>query len=215
MWLCEPTAVTSPSPVALWMVTYSRKVLWPPISRARQAALPFQVLRLQSDAGEGKNLVAFAQHGVAVNHDVRMQPAIVPQHHVFADDTVRPDDAAGADLGFGVDHGIADCGLRIADLLPRRAVVMDWTTMARISLASLHQQRQSFGFDRARFNQQLHPIKRFVAFFFGDPQFGNKIRVRPRAASRAIIRARPKFRTAPIAARLQSRPSFSALAQPI
>ena len=32
MWLCEPTRVTSPSPVALWMVTYSRKVLWSPIS---------------------------------------------------------------------------------------------------------------------------------------------------------------------------------------
>src|ERR1017187_6025113 len=31
MWLCEPTTVTSPSPVALWMVTPSRKVLLSPI----------------------------------------------------------------------------------------------------------------------------------------------------------------------------------------
>ena len=43
--------------------------------RARDAALPFQVLRLQPDAGERKNFIFLAQRRVAVNDDVRMQSA--------------------------------------------------------------------------------------------------------------------------------------------
>ena len=59
--------------------------------RARDAALPFQVLRLQSDAGEGKNFILLAQLRVAVNDDVRMQFAFVAQRDVFADDAIRAD----------------------------------------------------------------------------------------------------------------------------
>jgi len=40
-----------------------------------------------------------------------MKAAVVPQNHMLADDTVRPDDAAGTIWGVEVDHGIADCGL--------------------------------------------------------------------------------------------------------
>ena len=76
------------------MVTYSRNVLSSPISSARDAALPFQVLRLQPDAGERKNFIFLAQLRVAVNDHVRMQFAFVAQHDVFADDAIRTDFAA-------------------------------------------------------------------------------------------------------------------------
>ncbi len=61
MWLCEPIVVTSPSPVALWMVTYSRKVLWLPICVRVRPPFHFKSCVFKSDAGEGKNLIALAQ----------------------------------------------------------------------------------------------------------------------------------------------------------
>ena len=72
---------------------------------ARDAALPFQILRLQPDAGERKNFVVLSEFRVAVNDDVRMQFATVAERHVFADDAVRPDLATGTDLRFGMNDG--------------------------------------------------------------------------------------------------------------
>jgi hypothetical protein len=63
--------------------------------RARDAAFPFQVLRLQADARERKNFIFFAELRVAVNDDVRMQFAAVAERDVFADDAIRPDFATG------------------------------------------------------------------------------------------------------------------------
>ena len=111
------------------MVTYSRNVLWLPISRAREAALPFQVLRFQADAGEGKNLVVLAQRGMAVNDDMGMEPAVLSQRHIFADDTIRPDDATGANPRLRMNHGRGSnhtlpvkkhkCHFRLADRFRR------------------------------------------------------------------------------------------------
>jgi hypothetical protein len=73
--------------------------------RARDAALPFQVLRLQPDAGERENFIPLPQLRVAVNDDVRMQFAAVAERDVFADDAIRPDFAAGADFRLGMNDG--------------------------------------------------------------------------------------------------------------
>ena len=72
--------------------------------RAREAALPFQILRLQSDAGEGENLIVGAQRGMAVEDDVGMELAIIAQRHVLADHTIRPNDAARANPRLRVNH---------------------------------------------------------------------------------------------------------------
>ena len=58
---------------------------------ARDAALPFQVLRLQPDARERKNFILLSEFRVAVNDDVRMKFAPVAERHVFADDAVGAD----------------------------------------------------------------------------------------------------------------------------
>src|ERR1039458_4243836 len=71
--------------------------------RARQAAFPFQILRLKPNAGEGVNLVALAQPRVAVNHDVRKQAAARPQLDVLPDNAVGSDFAAVADSCLGMD----------------------------------------------------------------------------------------------------------------
>ena len=97
MWLCEPTTVASPSPVALWIGDVFAEGVVVADLRAGDAALPFQILRLQPDAGEGKNFVLLAQPRVAVNDDVRMQLAARAQRDVLADDAIRPDLAVRAD----------------------------------------------------------------------------------------------------------------------
>ena len=71
--------------------------------RARDAALPFQILRAQADAGERKNFVRPAQLRMAVNDDVRMQFAAVAENHIFTDDAERPDLAIRADLRLGMN----------------------------------------------------------------------------------------------------------------
>ena len=73
------------------MVTYSRKVLKLADFGSRDAARPFQVLRLEPDAGKRKNLVSFPQSRVAVNHHMGVQAAPRPEYHVFADDAKRAD----------------------------------------------------------------------------------------------------------------------------
>ncbi len=73
--------------------------------RAGDAALPFQVLGLESEAGERKNLIVLSEFGVAINDHVRMQPAMVSQRDVCADDAIRPDFAIGADLRLGMNEG--------------------------------------------------------------------------------------------------------------
>ena len=61
----------------------------------RDAAFPFQVLRLLAEGGERENFILLAELRVAVNDDVRMQLAIVAERDVFADDAIRADFAAG------------------------------------------------------------------------------------------------------------------------
>jgi hypothetical protein len=67
-----------------------------------QATLPFQVLRLQPDAREWKELVAASDSGISVDDDVWMQVATRAQNNMLADYTVVPYLAIGANLGFGV-----------------------------------------------------------------------------------------------------------------
>jgi len=58
---------------------------------------------------------------MAVNDDVRVEPAIVTEHNVFAQDTIRADLAIPADLRFGMNdcgrmnHRIYDSGFTIYD----------------------------------------------------------------------------------------------------
>ena len=85
--------------------------------RARDAALPLQVLRFQPDAGERENFVLPAQFRVAVNDDVRMQFAAVAERHVFADDAVRANFAICADLRLRMNDGcLMNHGFAIFDL---------------------------------------------------------------------------------------------------
>ena len=72
--------------------------------RPRQATLPFQVLGLESDAGERKDVIAFPQPRVAINHHVRVKAAGRPQLHVLSDDAIRPYLAAGANLRVRMDN---------------------------------------------------------------------------------------------------------------
>ena len=79
-----------------------------------RATLPFQVLSLEADGGEGEKLVAAADLGVTIDNDVRMQPVRLAKRDVPADDAVRTDftivangcigmnDCAGMNLGQGV-----------------------------------------------------------------------------------------------------------------
>src|SRR5437762_6688687 len=85
--------------------------------RASDSTAPLHVLGFQPKADERKNFVASAQHGMAVNDDVRVEPAIVTERNMLADDAARADLAIAADLRFGMndcgrmDHRIYDSGL--------------------------------------------------------------------------------------------------------
>ena len=72
----------------------------------RCAALPFQVLRLETDGGEREKLVTCADLGVAVDDDVRMQPVSLAKRDVPADDAVRANNTVAAESGPGMN----DCG---------------------------------------------------------------------------------------------------------
>lgn len=78
---------------------------------ASDAAFPFAVLRAESDAAEGKELVVVADDGVAIYNDVGKQLATVAQNHVFSDDAIGADLAVFADAGAfvndcaGMNHG--------------------------------------------------------------------------------------------------------------
>ena len=78
---------------------------------ASVAAFPFVVLRAESDATEGKELVVVANDGVSVHNDVGKQPATVAQNHLFSDDAIGADLAVLADAGAfvndcaGMNHG--------------------------------------------------------------------------------------------------------------
>ena len=73
--------------------------------RARDAALPLQVLRLQSKACGGENFIPLPQSRVTVNDDVRMKLVAVTENNVLTEDTVRADLATAADLRLGMDDG--------------------------------------------------------------------------------------------------------------
>src|ERR1043166_2317554 len=70
--------------------------------RAGEPALPFQILRLKPKAGEGKNLILAADSRDAINHDVRVQPAVLAYHHLCTNHAVRPYEAACANFGLGM-----------------------------------------------------------------------------------------------------------------
>ena len=72
---------------------------------ASNAALPFQILGALANAREGENLVIVSEDCMAVDDDVRMQPASVSNDHVFSDDAERAYLATGSDLRFLVDAG--------------------------------------------------------------------------------------------------------------
>src|SRR6267143_1855654 len=50
---------------------------------------------------------------MAIDHHVRMQGAILPERDVFADDTIRPDPAAGSDLRIRMNDG---CGMDVGTI---------------------------------------------------------------------------------------------------
>ncbi len=53
---------------------------------------------------KGKISLPSPSVGVAVNDDVRMEPAILAQRHVLADDAIRPDDASRANPRLRINH---------------------------------------------------------------------------------------------------------------
>lgn len=56
-----------------------------------QAALPFQVLGFEPNAGEGKQLIALPQTGMTIDHNVGMQPTTSAEHHMLANHTIGTD----------------------------------------------------------------------------------------------------------------------------
>src|SRR5206468_2121279 len=124
--------------------------------RARDTALPLQILGLQPEAGEREGLILLPQFRVPIDDDVRMELAPLAQFDVWTDDAIRTDLAVLADAGFRMDDGGGmnhlDCGLRIADRGSRwsdcgmrigdrglgrdREVRSEATTMQRSSLPS-------------------------------------------------------------------------------
>jgi len=73
----------------------------------RDATLPFQVLRPQSDAGERKDIISLSQPRVTVNDHVGMQFAPLAQYHVLSNDAIRPDLAVRAELRLGCMIAVA------------------------------------------------------------------------------------------------------------
>ena len=67
------------------------------------AALPFQILRLKADAGEGEDFVAASEFGMAIDNDMRMQAATGAQCYVFANRAIWSDFAIRANLCFGMN----------------------------------------------------------------------------------------------------------------
>ena len=72
---------------------------------AGEAAFPLQVLRLQPDAGERENLILAAQHRMPIDDHVRVQATTRPEHDLRANDAVRANHAACANLCLGMNHG--------------------------------------------------------------------------------------------------------------
>src|SRR5436190_1199482 len=66
-------------------------------------ALPFQILSLETDAGERIDLVAFSQLCMAVDDNVGMKPATGAQLHVLTDHTIGTNFATVTDTSFGMD----------------------------------------------------------------------------------------------------------------
>src|SRR5258708_37669619 len=71
---------------------------------AGNAPFPFQVLGLETNAGEREELIASANRGVAVNNNMRIQPAAGANHSVAAHNTIGANLTPGADLRAGMDH---------------------------------------------------------------------------------------------------------------
>src|SRR5205807_334504 len=67
--------------------------------------LPFQVLGLQTDAGERKDLVPLSQPGVSIDDDMGMKLAPRAEDDMFADDAVWTDLTILAHLGFRMNNG--------------------------------------------------------------------------------------------------------------
>lgn len=69
-----------------------------PDHRPVDAALDLRVLRPQADAAKRIDVILPPEAGVAVDDDVRMQPALLTDFHMFTDDAIRSDRTTGADL---------------------------------------------------------------------------------------------------------------------
>src|SRR5262249_36530018 len=69
------------------------------------ASFPFEVLRLETNAGEWEDFVPDAQAGFAIQDHMRVQSATGAQHHARTNHTVRPNFALRADLRAGMDDG--------------------------------------------------------------------------------------------------------------
>ena len=68
-------------------------------------AFPFQVLRFQTDGGEGIDFVFVSEFRVAVENDVGMEFAVCTDRDVFTNDAKGTDFATIADGGLFVDDG--------------------------------------------------------------------------------------------------------------
>ena len=114
MW--EPTIVVSPSPVALWNGDVFPE--WCSIAdlRASEAALPFQILGLEADAGEREDFIVRCPSRVwpsITTCECSRQPR--PQRHVLADDAIGADPALVADLALWDERPRKDgpCDVRV------------------------------------------------------------------------------------------------------
>jgi hypothetical protein len=74
-------------------------------------ALVLEVLGFAADGGEGKKFIPSTELRGAIEHDMRMQHAVVAEFDMVADDAIRPDADIGAKLGEwrnnggGMNHG--------------------------------------------------------------------------------------------------------------
>ena len=74
------------------------------------ATFPFEILRFETDAGEGKDLVFSAELRMTINYNVRMEPAFFAQdymlsnHAIGANFAIRTNLRADMDNCRGVNH---------------------------------------------------------------------------------------------------------------
>src|SRR5262245_34751240 len=68
-------------------------------------ASELQILRLETDGSEGKEVVVLADHRRPFDDDVRIEAAALSNAHPIADPTVRPNCHILSNTGFRTDDG--------------------------------------------------------------------------------------------------------------